>query len=364
MEILELDGKSETLTVHELTIESEEVVKFIAEFEEDKRLDVLRDIIQLGVKAYKSFLTESYGKSIDSHFMEGISRLDLRISNKMNDIDKKVLQPFIDEVNKKVVEKFTKEFDDKKDRLLKDLDEKKDKIGNDVLGKFMKEFAETSDKLQMELTKFVAKEEVISATTLKGKRFEDYVFDLASDVADSFGDYVEHIGIDDVTGDVIIESSDKTINFCIEIKDRKVGSEPEIKRIFEEIERKRLVGHSMMIFRSFAQIPEKVGPFRLYGTNRMVLTLSEEDEDLKPYLLKVGYRIMRLLVKHDGDGKKIKSVDKVVTVISDIKTKLQRVTSIKKSVTEFSEKLHTQLDSLRGDIEELLLDMETDLSSV
>lgn len=64
MEALYCDKEKHALTIQELTIESQDVVEFLVEFEDvDKRLSVLRDMIRLGAKAYKSILTESYEKA-------------------------------------------------------------------------------------------------------------------------------------------------------------------------------------------------------------------------------------------------------------------------------------------------------------
>lgn len=361
MEILEHNKDKDSLIVHELVIKNKEVVDFIVGFEAEKRQTILVEIIELGVKSFKSFLTENYGQTIDNHFDLGIGQLNENIAVKIRDIEKEVFEPFIEGAKTKILDKFNTSFDEKRDKLLKEIDEKKDKIGMDVLDKFMKDFSESSEKLMLEINKFVVKENVVSGTTLKGERFESYLYDLSCDISSSFGDYVEHVGKDDDTGDIMVESGDKSISFCVEAKDKTIKSEPELKKIFDAIEKKRLVGHSIIVFKSSKQIPEKVGQFRTYGTNRMILTLSDGEEEIKPFLFKVGYRVMRLLAAHDGESKKVKNIEEVITKINDIKTKVSKISTIRKTVTEFTGNLHDQLDSVREDVLAALEDMEKGL---
>lgn len=274
-----------------------------------------------------------------------------------------MFRPFIDEVNKKVVEKFTKEFDEKKEKLLKELDEKRDKIDKDVLSKFMKEFGETANKIETELSKYAGQEEIISETTRKGEKFEDYVFNVTSDIAKTLGDYAEHIGGDDDTVDIIVESGEKSFMFCLEAKDRTIKSQPEIVRIFKEVEMRRGIQYSIIVFRHSKLGPEKVGPFRLYGTNRLVLALSEsEDENMSPFLLNIGYKLMKLLSKTERENKKVKDVGVIKAKVEDIRTKLTKISSVKKKITEFSTDIRGDLDNMKSEIEELLDGIDVDLS--
>lgn len=364
MTSLTYDDQKGILNIQGIQLTKAEVVEFITSYDEEKREEILIEVIELGVKSFKSFLTENYGRLIDNHFSLGISNFDGEVEEKISDINRRLFDPFLENADKKIFEKLTKEFDDRKEKFIRDIDDRKDKIDKEVLGKFMTDFIESSNKLQKEILKFVTEKEVKMGTTLKGKEFEDYIFELSSDAAHAFGDYVEHIGQDDDTGDIMISNDSDSLSICVEAKDRTIKSEPEIKRIFGEIEDTRLVDHSMIVFRSLSQIPQKVGPFRLYGTNRMVLTLSDEDEETKPYLFKIGYRILRSLTKADNDGKQLANVDMVIEKVNQIKVILRRISSMKGNITNFSNTLSSQLDNMKEEIDEIIGNIEADIQAV
>lgn len=360
---VEFNGNKGLLIIHDLKVDKKEVVEFIGNFEEDKWEETILEILDLGVKSFKSFLTENYGSLIDNHFDLGISQFDGEVKEKVSYMNKNLFDPFIENANKQIVEKLTKDFDEKKEKFLKEIDERKEKIGKDVLSKFMTDFTESSNKFLQEILKFVTEKEVKGKTTLKGKDFEDYVFELSCEAGNAFGDYVEHIGVDDDTGDILAKNEGDSLSLCIEAKDKTMQSEPAINAVFGEIEERRGVDHSMVVFRSTSQIPQKMGPFKLYGTNRMVLTLSEEDEETKPYLFKVAYRILRSLTRIDNDERKVANVDVVLERVNGIRISLKKISSMKGKITTFSQELRSELDTMKGEIETRLEEIEEDLES-
>lgn len=360
---IDYNEESKTIIVHKLEIQKEEVVQYLLSKEKDTWEEVLNEILEFGVKSLKSFLTENYGNLIDSHFKNGFSELDSKILQSGNLLDKSVLQVFIKNANETIVKGFTKEFDDKKDALVKLMDEKKDKLSNDVLQKFLDElkdkvfssfktdFKQISDDLKDSLTKYVTERDITEKTTLKGGLFEDYIVERAELIAKTFGDYIDHIGADNQTGDVLVENSSDNLRFCIEVKDTHL-TDPKIKETFEEMEKVRKVQHSMIVFRNSTEVSKSVGAFHLFGRNRLVLALAgEQDDDPNTFLFNVGYRLMRFLTLSEKPSMKGIDTGDIIKHINNIEITLKKVTSLKAKVTSFSTDLTSDLDELKRDID-------------
>ncbi|WP_291490288.1 ATP/GTP-binding protein, partial [Desulfurella sp.] len=89
-----------------IKISNKEVIDFLISYPEDKRQEIFSSIVEFGVKSLKSFLTENYGRIIDDHFKYGIQSLQYKIAEKVQELDTKVFQDFIEKARKNVIEEF------------------------------------------------------------------------------------------------------------------------------------------------------------------------------------------------------------------------------------------------------------------
>ncbi len=360
---LDFNDVTEILTVHELVIKNREVIEYLRNSAEVKQEEVINDILEFGVKSLKSFLTENYGSLIDLHFKGGFSDLDSKLSDRISQINKEVLQVFINDANEKIVRGFSKEFDDKKESLIKLLNENKDRLSKEILQSFLnelkddifttfkKDFTDISADLKQSLLKYVTEEEGKEKTTLKGKDFEEYVFRLSESHGRPFGDEIEHVGIDNHAGDVLVRNLSDGLMFCIEAKDTSLTN-PKIMEAFDDIERVRKVQHSMIVFHDAEQLPKGVGSLYLFGWNRLVIAISENAEGtLSPFLFGVGYRIMRYLVLTEKPTGKLVDKKEVMKHVNNIVTSIRTIGSIKGKVTSFSKGMIDDLDDLKGKID-------------
>jgi hypothetical protein len=367
---LEFNDATGVLTLHELTIKNKEVIEYIRNSPETKQEETIKEILEFGVKSLKSFLTENYGSLIDIHFKQGFSDLDSKLSQKVGEIDKIVLQGFINDANEKIVRGFSKEFDDKKDSLTKLLNENKDKLSKEVLKSFLdelkdgvfttfkKDFTEISTDLKQSLLKYVTEEKGKEKTPLKGRDFENYVVELSQTLAKAFGDTISHVGGDNKTGDVMVENSSDKLRFCIEVKDSSL-TDPKIKETFEEMEKTRKVQHSIIVFRNSNEVPKIVGTFHLFGRNRLVLAVAgSSDEGPNPFLFNVGYRLMRSLTLTEKASVKGIDTGDITKRIHDIGITLTKFSSLKGKVTSFSNDLTSDLEDLKGEIVKGLNEVE------
>ncbi len=367
------DAEAKTITITNYTIENEEVVEFIKGYPEEKRNVIFGDILELGVKSLKSFLTENYGRLIERSFNKGISDLDGAISKKLADLEQQVLQKFIEDSRKKILDEFSKSFDERTESLIKDIEDKSSKLDKEILNSFLntlrdvvfksftEDFSKLANDLKENLGKYIVEEEKIQETTEKGEEFENYIFQLSQIPAKYFGDDAKHVGPDNKTGDILIENPSEKLRFAIEVKDTKLTG-PGITDTFSNMERDRNVKYSIIVFRNAQQVPEKIGSFHLYGMNRLVIALAESPEDNpNQFIFNVGYRLIRFLALHEKSEEKEVDVKVLASSIRSIRETLETFRSLKKKVTGFCNDLSQNLDELKNKIEEELGKMEGEI---
>jgi hypothetical protein len=368
--IFDYDETTGILIIQEFKIRNKEVVDFLRSYPVEKQEEAMNDVLEFGVKALKSFLTENYGKLIDTHFKIGFSDLDSKLSHKVSEIERNVFQAFIDKAREKISEDFYKGFDVKTKTLMETMRETNQNLDTQILQSFINnlkdnifatfktDFNKISEDLKLKLGEYVVKKEILAKTPLKGPAFENYVVELSESIAKTFGDDIEHVGKDNKTGDILIKNISEGFSFCIEVKDTKL-SKPDITNVFEEVERTRSVKHSIIVFRNSNEVPEIVGSFYLWGRNRLALTLAEGSEDAPNYFLfDVGYRIMRFLALSQNSPSGEIDIEAFINHVKKIENILGTVSSLKGKVTIFSNVMTEGLDKLKEDIEKEIEEIE------
>lgn len=364
------DEATGILTLREFKIKNKNVVDYLRSYPIEKQEEAMNDVLEFGVKSLKSFLTENYGKTIDVHFKNGFSDLDSKLSQKVGQIDKDVFQVFLDRAREKVVDDFSKKFDEKKESLMTIMRETNQKLDKDVLRSFIDDlkdkvfatfktdFTNISEDLKKGLKGYAVEREFSAKTPLKGSEFENYIVLLSEGIAKSFGDDIDHVGSDNLAGDILVQNISDGLRFCIEAKDTSLTN-PQIKDTFEKMEKVRKVQHSIIVFRNTEEVPKTVDSFHLWGRNRLELSVAgEPDENPNPFLFNVGYRIMRFLTLSERPLTKEIDIGAITKHVENIASTIKAVGSLKAKVTSFSKDLNSDLDELKREIEDELKEIE------
>ncbi len=184
-----------------------------------------------------------------------------------------------------------------------------------------------------------AAKEVFDLTSLKGRRFEDLLYELTNQVAVHFSDVAVQVGTEpgllgSKTGDevVIINPEDTrgtTLNVVWEAKTGKEG----LRKILDELDsamanRDACVG--IAVFASAEVAPIKV-PFAPYG-DKAILVLDKDHPD--PNAVKLTYLWSRWVARSKlADSAASPDLAKVETLITELARSLQHVTEAKKFLT-------------------------------
>lgn len=352
-------GTPGNLIINNLEISDKEVIDLIESFKEDEKEAKIKEILTLGVKAMKSFLTESYGMLIDTRFDSGTQKLDSEIKSQILNINSKIIQPLTEELRDKIMKKFIDMIDEKKNDLDKKVfDNFKNDLNDRVFKNFTNDFGDISHKLQDALLKYVTEKKVIEETPKKGYEFEDYIFRQVDSISNYFGDAVTHIGSDNKAGDILVKNETDGLTFAIEVRDRSM-TEPDITRTFEDVERVRGVLFSMIVVNNQEELPQKVGPFKVYGNNRIIVALSTGvEDDFTYFLLSSTYRMMRFLALASKQGAKGIDVKEIKDKIDHIRSIIGKTKSMKTKITKFSSEMTNDLDTLKDEVNDVLTNME------
>lgn len=220
------------------------------------------------------------------------------------------------------------------------------------------------DALRRELAEDEAeqrgREEIVAQTRIKGLEFEDAIDAQLSDIAADTGDVLEPTGTVDghlgkKTGDFVYEVTDCQRSIVVEAKNQQNLQQPEIQREMEEALENRGTDYGIYVVRARSQMPNKIGTFKEFGRNFIVIGLSPTPEDpMEPELLRVALKWAQIRVV-EAHLEASESVDpaRIAEEVTEARRALEQFkqirsqcTSIEKSVASIREKLETIEDDI------------------
>jgi hypothetical protein len=139
-------------------------------------------------------------------------------------------------------------------------------------------------------------EELRGKTTLKGDDFEETVEDILTDLVygtrnelEYTGETVGEIG-DRKVGDFVITLDQTGRRIVVEAKSDSGYAQPDIKEDLADAVENRYADYGIIVFECESYIPNKVGYFHEFDSERLSVALSEtEDDDVEPGFLRIGF---------------------------------------------------------------------------
>jgi len=223
----------------------------------------------------------------------------------------------------------------------------------DALQPVLRELRELKEKVEGRK----AAEQVIASSALKGRPFEELVFQRLSQLAQPFGDEVTSVGNGNGgtrAGDILVAVNGSGKRIVVEARDRKQMSLPAIKGDLEREMTERDADLAIYVSSGADMLPQHVGDFQLYG-DKVVTTLGN---------LHIGYRLARLLVlsqSPDGDVD-LAALRAVLSKVKDAARTLRDVKSKASQVRKFADGIHADAESVEREIFGLLDEAESILT--
>jgi len=305
--------KDETLTIRDYETEEEDIVSYFQNLEEGTDLEeALEKVLKIGVIASKS---SQVGSQVDY------------IQNKINVIQNKIGE----------------QFGDQEQTLLNAIQKLKEDLG---------------------ISKAVNAEH--QKGTQKGVEFEEYCFNVISEIAKVHGDKIEPTGnttgliAGSKKGDHVYTIVDTGKKIVLEEKDYgNRQTQPKLESYIKDAIENRGADYGIVVTKRKSAFPESVGIFQEYGNSLFVALTTEESEDaeLQNELLTIALRWARLRLKQKSGTvdseliiQKIDSAQRNMKKFSNIKTKC---TSIKNTSDEISGDLDDLRDLIKADLDDV-----------
>jgi hypothetical protein len=215
----------------------------------------------------------------------------------------------------------------------------------DALKPVLGELQELKSRLEVKK----AAEQVVAASTLKGKPFEDLIQAELSLLAHPYGDDVRAVATGSNgsrAGDFLVVFNGIGKSAVIEARNRKQISVPSIKNELQREMSERAADLAIYVASGADMLPQCVGAFQLYDNNKIVTTIDN---------IHIAYRLARVLSALDApDGSlDVANLRSVLTKIKDAAKSLRDIKSKATQVKKFAEGIGVDANGT----EELIIDL-------
>jgi hypothetical protein len=330
--------EGDAVLIHELREEDIEYVAIAREAEDPEQ--VTRDCLAIGARALRGVQTTVDIAIVDKRFGEFESRLEHRtgeVVGKINAASESYLDPengelrkMLDAMKAELDRTLGETFDPKSKESVQAKFEEVFAVGIRDLGKVVRDLVDPGNaesplgRLGGELkqvrtaldgvTKQMAVEhaashasaEVFELTAVKGRRFEEIVFEAVGEFAALYGDEPEAVGDTPGTkancvGDILVRLSETDAPaqaaYVVEAKDKRMGLKEALDEL-DEAMANRAARAGVIVFASQEKAPISV-PCRDYG-NKIVVVLDKQEMD--SYALRLALMTARFSIKRQSSG--------------------------------------------------------------
>lgn len=217
-----------------------------------------------------------------------------------------------------------------------------------------------------------AQKEIISKTTKKGAKFEEYCEPILSGIARVYGDQLEETGniIGEISkckkGDFVITIKDIQKKIVLEMKDYGKLSRPQINEELDIGIKNRKADYAILVAKSQESLPSDIGWFNEIEDKKLVCAIGDhEDGELHTEILLIAYKWARtkLLIETTKHQKvdaniikdKVKSIEKKLHELNQVKLQCTNIDNA-------SEKIKTISDTVKEEIEQELEEIQKSLT--
>jgi hypothetical protein len=386
--------EDDRIQIVEFEVTDSQVVDYLEEFEDDyERADALERALRVGVTTMELAETSQQEEYVERKFMEmqhdlqhEIDRVEREIEEKFGD-DGHVPQIFEDHLGqdgrlKQHLEEAFSEDGPLSERLDEELGEDGERIQQaldpDREGtptyRLKQSLQEQIGRLRDKIEKQEATEEIRQQTTLKGDDFEEQVESILSDLVYGTSNELEFTGdtVGEITdrkvGDFVITLNDTDQRIVIEAKSESGYTQPQIKRELEEAIENRDAEYGIIVFECESYIPNKVGYFHEFDSERLTVALSEDDDDdIEPGFLRIAYNwAATRAVQGYADAGTAFDPEAVQDAVSEVESSIDRFSTIRKKTTSIkktADEVDNELEAIEGDVKSQLADIRTEIQT-
>lgn len=385
---------TEKIIVSNLVLVDEDLAAYLGEFPEDERADAVRRALKIGLVALKGTSAVEKADYVEKEFGKLSGKLNKRIDDFITAIEKQLDQVFGEEagVLKKVLDTylgaggkledlfdpemknsaiskisfiFDQHFKGRDSVLYTLLDHTNPEspvaqLKNDLVENYLKE-------IRNRIVGEEFAEEEREKGTAKGRTYQEIIFEKVNESCIPFQDIPRYVA--DVTGslprskvgDIVVDvnpayTGGAPLRIVVEAKDRAGYSIDKICGELQDAKQNRDASVAIAVFTSDT-CPGGCYPLQQYGCDKIVTHYDIDEDDA--LALSLAYRLTRIeaLRKLRGISPQM-DIPQMRTLIGQCIEKLKAINAIKAKITRLSNEVSQDLDNLRGELAQLLADLD------
>lgn len=230
------------------------------------------------------------------------------------------------------------------------------------------------DKIEEQATAEETEEEIRQRTTLKGDDFEGTVENILSNLVYNTSNEVEYTGdtVGEISGrkvgDFVVTLNDTGQRIVVEAKSDSGYSQRDIKHELADAVENRDADYGIIVFECESYIPNKVGYFHEFDSERLSVALKEtEDDDVEPGFLRIAYNWARTrAVQGYVDSGTAFDPEVIQNAVSEVSDSIDRFSTIRKKTTSIrktANEIDEELEEIEGEVKSELADIRTEIQT-
>lgn len=384
--------------ITELEITDLTVIEHLNQFDDEKkREDAFVRALRVGVTTMELAETSQQEEYVERKFTEmhgelqsEIDRIEEEVEEKFG-VDGHVPQIFEDHLGQDgqlkqhieeafsedgpFIERLDEELGEDGERIQKALDPDKEGTPTYRLKRSLQDqIQDLRDKIEAQATAEETEEELRQRTTLKGDDFEETVEEILSTLVYNTSNEVEYTG--DSTGEIgerkvgdfVVTLNDTDQRIVVEAKSDSGYSQRDIKEELTDAIENRDADYGIIVFECESYIPNKVGYFHEFDSQRLCIALSDTDEDdVEPGFLRIAYNwAMTRAIQGYVDSDTTFDPEVVQNAVGEINDAIDRFSSIRKKTTSIrktANEIDETLEEIEAEVKSELTDIRTEIQA-
>jgi hypothetical protein len=333
-----VDGRR--VVISNLEIDDSDLVQLVSDG--DDPVKTVRDVASVGARVIRMTQTTIDAAVVEKRFEEFEKNLDELLAGGTADV-KKAVRDLVDPGNP----------ESPLGRLKHDLTTE------------MKELRQIVTDLKQQVAVDQAAAEMLELTAIKGRKFEELVFDTVASIASLFGDDAEPVGDHNGSdankcGDAVVTlnpdaTPGATGRIVIEVKDRRLT----MRETHAELERaikNRDARAGVIVFSRQHNAPTAV-PLQMFGS-KVVVVLDKDDPD--EWALKLGIAAARCVVQRQlaSSTRTGADIDAALECVEKGRRALLERANIRRCLTQAGNAVDQLVDALDDILHQIAMDLQ------
>jgi len=230
------------------------------------------------------------------------------------------------------------------------------------------------DKIEEQATAEETEEQLRQKTTLKGEDFEETVDSVLSNLVYRTSNEVEYTGDtvgainNERVGDFVITLNDTGQRIVVEAKSDSSYSQPDIKEELAKAIENRDADYGIMVFECEAYIPDKVGYFHEFDTERLCVALKETiEDDIEQGFLRIAFNWAQTRsIQGYVDSGTAFDPEQIQNAVGNVGDSIDRFSTLRKKTTSIrktANEIDQELEEIEGEVKSELADIRAEIQT-